>query len=169
MDDYKQLAAVRPGNEHYDANVRRYIADWKKFWAEYVPEMIATKRVPDGAAWGKYPTVASAVTTTASQTWNVLAESFTPGAFKGVLFLSNPDMVAEDGGALFGEQMSALANCMKKRFGGEDTPFYYTLPATSLAPKITKPAAIKGRSSALEITDWQDGAAISNWIEKAVK
>ena len=101
--------------------------------------------------------------------WNVLAESFTPGAFKGILFLSNPDMVAEDGGALFGEQMSALANCMKKRFGGDDTPFYYTLPAKSLAPKITNPAGIKGRGEALEIADWQDGAAIVNGIEKAAK
>ncbi len=169
MDDYKQLAGIRPGNEHYDANVRRYVSDWKKFWSDYVPEMIATKRVPDGAAWGKYPTLAGGVTTNASQTWNVLAESFTPGAFKGILFLSSPDMVAEDGGALFGEQMSALANCMKKRFGGEDTPFHYTIPAASLAPKITKPSAIKGRSSALEITDWQDGAAIANWVCNAAK
>jgi hypothetical protein len=65
--------------------------------------------------------------------------------------------------------MSALADCMKKRLGGKDTPFYYTLPAASLAPKITKPSAIKGRSEALAITDWQDGAAITNWIGKATK
>jgi sialate O-acetylesterase len=169
MDDYKQLAAVRPGNDHYDANARRYVADWKKFWAEYVPEMISTKRVPDGAAWGRYPTMASAVTTTGSHTWNVLAESFTPGAFKGILFLSNPAMVADDKGALFGEQMSALANCMKKRLGGEDTPFYYTIPSKSLAPEITKPSGIKGRAEALEITDWQDAAAITTWIGKTAK
>ena len=169
MEDYKQLAALRPGNDYYDANARRYVADWKKFWAEYVPEMISSKRVPDGAAWGKYPTLASAVTTTGSHTWNVLAESFTPGAFKGVLFLSNPDMVAEDKGVLFGEQMSALANCMKKRFGSGDTPFYYTIPAKSLAPEITKPSRIKGRAEALEITDWQDAAAISNWIGEVIK
>jgi sialate O-acetylesterase len=167
MADYQQLAAVRPGNEHYDANVRRYIADWKKFWSEYVPEMIATKRVPDGAAWGTYPTVASAVTTTASQTWNVVAESFTPGAFKGVLFLGNPDMVAEDGGALFGEQMSALANCMKKRFGGDDTPFFHTLPAKSLAPGITRPAGIIGTHHAIEITDWADFDSVLKSLETA--
>jgi sialate O-acetylesterase len=169
MEDYKQLAAVRPGNEHHDANMRRYIADWKKFWAEYVPEMIATKRVPDGAAWGKYPTVASAVTTNASQTWNVLVESFTPGAFKGVLFLGNPDMVAEDGGALFGEQMTALANCMKKRFGGDDTPFYHTIPAKSLAANITSPAGIKGTHHAIEISDWAGFDSVLKSLESAAK
>jgi hypothetical protein len=129
--------------------------------------MIATKRVPDGAAWGTYPTVASAVTTTASQTWNVVAESFTPGAFKGVLFLGNPDMVAEDGGALFGEQMSALANCMKKRFGGDDTPFFHTLPAKSLAPGITRPAGIIGTHHAIEITDWADFDSVLKSLETA--
>ena len=55
-DDYEQLAAIRPGNPIFDKNVRRYIADWKKFWAEYVPEMMKTKRVPDGVPWGTYPT-----------------------------------------------------------------------------------------------------------------
>lgn len=167
--DYQQLAAVRPGNDYYDANARRYIAEWKKLWSSYVPEMMASKRVPDGAAWGAYPSMASSITTTGSQTWNVLAESFSPGAFKGVIFLSNPDMVAEDKGALFGEQMSALANGMKKRFGGEDTPFYYTLPAQSLAPQITKPTGIEGRAEALEITDWLDAAALTEWIRKVAK
>jgi hypothetical protein len=169
MEDYKQLAAVRPGNEHHDANMRRYIADWKKFWAEYVPEMIATRRVPDGAPWGKYPTVASAVTTNASQTWNVLVESFTPGAFKGVLFLGNPDMVAEDGGAHFGEQMTALANCMKKRFGGDDTPFYHTIPAKSLAANITSPAGIKGTHRSIELSDWADFGSVLKSLESAAK
>jgi hypothetical protein len=169
MDDYKQLASVRPGNEHYDANVQRYLTDWKKFWSGYVPELIATKRSPDGAAWGAFPTMAGSLTTKGSQTWNVLAESFAPGAFKGILFLSGPDMVAEDDGALFGEQMSALANCMKKRFGGEDMPFYYTLPAKSLAPKISKPSGIQGRAEVLEIIDWQNGAAILDWLGNATK
>lgn len=169
MDDYKQLASVRPGNDYYDANVRRYLADWKKYWSEYVPEIISTKRVPDGSAWGAYPTMAGSLTTTGAQTWNVLADSFAPGAYKGILFLAGPDMVSEDSGALFAEQMTAVANGMKKRFGGEDTPFYYTLPAKSLAPKITKPSGIQGRAEALEITDWQNGAAILDWLGKTAK
>lgn len=65
--------------------------------------------------------------------------------------------------------MSALANGMKKRFGGEDAPFYYTLPAKSLAPKIIKPSGIHGRAEALEITDWQNGAAILDWLGNAAK
>jgi len=169
MDDYKELAGVNPGNEYFDANVGRYVADWKKYWGGYVPAMIATKRVPDAVAWGKITSLGSSVKTTAAQTHNVLVESFTPASLKGIIFLSNQDMVAEDGGALFGEQMSALANCMKKRFGGEDVPFLYTIPAKSLTPKITKPDAIKGVSQSLEISGWEDGAAIIEKIGAAAK
>ena len=167
-EDYKELSGIRPGNEHYDANVHRYVAAWKTYWSEYIPEMIATKRVPDGAAWGKYPDLASSINTTASQTWNVMVESFTPAALKGVVFLTGPDMVAADQGALFGKQMTALANCMKRKFGGDDFPFLYTLPAKSLAPQITPPDDIKGNSTALEIADWQNGSAILDWLAGAV-
>lgn len=169
MEDYKQLAGTTPGNEFHEANVRRYMADWKSYWAKYVPEMIATKRVPDAVPWGAIPSLASSVTTTASQTHNVLVESFTPASLKGIVFLSGPDMVAEDGGALFGEQMSALGNCMKSKFGGTDIPFFYTIPASSIAPKITKPSAIKGASHAIEINAWADTSAILESIGPAGK
>ena len=167
VDDYKELAGVRPGNEHFDANVQRYVEAWKTYWGEYVPAMIASRKVPDSVPWGTYPTLASSITTTASQTHNVLVESFTPAALKGIVFLSNPDMVAADGGAHFGEQMSALANCMKKRFGGADVPFLYTMPAKTLAPKITKPDGIKGSSKAAEIGNWDDSSAIMELLGTA--
>lgn len=169
MADYKQLASTRPGNDYFDANVHRYVSSWKKYWSEYVPEMIATKRVPDGVPWGKILSLDGSITTAASQTHNVLVESFTPASLKGILFLTGSEMVARDQGVLFGEQMSALANCMKKEFGGTDTLFLYTIPSTSLASKITKPAGIKGRSEALEITDWSDGIAIMKKIDNGVK
>jgi hypothetical protein len=169
LGDYKELAGIRPGNEYFDANVRRYLADWKKYWGEYVPEMISTKRVPDAAPWGSYPTLSASITTTASQTHNVLVESFTPASLKGILFLTGSDMVVADQGALFGEQMSALANGMKKRFGATDTPFYFTMPATSLAPKVSKPSAIKGGHESLEITDWSGGPAVIDWISSVTK
>lgn len=167
MGDYKELAGVRPGNEYFDANVQRYVEAWKSYWAEYVPEMIATRKVPDGVPWGTYPMLASTITTTASQTHNVLVESFTPAALKGIVFLSNPGMVTGDGGEHFGEQMSALANCMKKRFGGGDVPFLYTMPSKSLAPKITKPEAIKGASEGVEIGAWDDGGKVLELIGHA--
>ena len=50
--------------------------------------------------------------------------------------------------------MSALANCFKAKLGGDDVPFFYTMPASSLAPKITKPQSIKGASTAIEIDQW---------------
>ena len=169
MDDYKELAGVRPGNEYFDANVHRYIGAWRKYWSEYIPQMIATKRVPDGVPWGSYPSLDASIQTTASQTWNVMGASFAPGTFKGVIFLTNPDMAAEDQGALFAEQMTALANCMKQKFGGDDIRFLYTMPATSLAPKARKPDGIKGPSSALEITDWQNGTTVLDWLGNAAQ
>ena len=59
----RNWAGVRPGNEYFDANVRRYVGEWKKFWSGYVPQMIATKRVPDGVPWGSYPSPAPSIKT----------------------------------------------------------------------------------------------------------
>ena len=35
--DYENLAQIQPGNEIYDANVRRYIGAWKSYWSELHP------------------------------------------------------------------------------------------------------------------------------------
>ncbi len=127
-----------------------------KLWGEYVPEMIATKSVPDEVPWGSYPSLAGKVETNASQTYYTLVHSFTPASLSGVIFLSGPTMVEQDQGANFGEQLSALANCFKTHFGGEEFPFVYSVPGKDLAPKITKPAAIEGSSKAVEVGAWDD-------------
>jgi hypothetical protein len=144
------------------------MAGWKKLWGDYIPEMMATKRVPDGVAWGTYPTMNGEVKTNASQTYNVLVHSFTPGSFKGIIFLCNQDMPGKDQGAHFGEQLSALANGWKVRFGGEDVPFFYSIPAKSLVSGITRPEQIKGISTGFEINAWSDVAETQNLIEKLV-
>jgi len=156
MADYKDLAAVLPGNPYYDANVRRYVASWKQYWGAYIPRMRATGVVPDGATWGSYPSLASSVTSKAAETYNVLVHSFTPAGLKGIVFLASPDMFTQDGGARYGEQLAVLANCWKDRFGGEDPDFVYTIPKRSLAPKITAPKSIEGKSTAVEIGDWSE-------------
>ncbi|MBI1336111.1 MAG: hypothetical protein GC164_04010 [Phycisphaera sp.] len=154
MDDYKQLASLRPGNEYYDANVHRYVDAWKTYWSDYIPAIIKTKAVPDHKPWGSYPQLAGSVNTDASETYNVLVESFTPASFKGVVFLVGPDMVKNDRGSLFAEQFNALANSWKERFACEDPLFIYTLPAKSLADKITTPTGIHGKSAAIPIDHW---------------
>ncbi|KPK51180.1 MAG: hypothetical protein AMK72_00355 [Planctomycetes bacterium SM23_25] len=167
MGDYKDLAAVLPGNPYYDASARRYVAAWKQYWGEYIPRMMATRAVPDGAVWGGYPTLASDVTSVAAQTYNVLVHSFTPAGLKGIIFLASPEMFTKDQGANYGEQLSALANCWKDRFGGADPHFFYTIPGKTLAPKVTQPKTIKGKSTGVEITSWADGEAIMKLIEQA--
>ena len=165
MEDYKDLGAVRPGNPYYDANARRYVAEWKKYWGEYVPQLMATKRVPDAVPWGGYPTLNASVTSKASEVYNVMVHSFTPGAFKGIIFLASEKMIEEDGGVNYGAEMTALANSWKKRFGGKDPHFLYTIPSKHLAPKVTKPEGIKGNSSAMEIGDWSE---IAKLIDEAM-
>ena len=156
MADYKNLGAVRPGNPFYDANARRYVAEWKKYWGEYIPQMIAERRVPDAVPWGTYPTLTASVTSEASEVYNVMVHSFAPGAFRGIIFLSSERMLKEDGGANFGAEMATLANSWKQRFGGEDPHFIYTIPHENLAPKVTKPKEIEGTSTAIEINDWSE-------------
>ncbi len=165
MSDYETLASVRPGNKYYEASLRQYLNDWKKYWGEYIPALMNTKAVPDGRAWGSYPGLGS-VNSDASQCYNVMVSSFTPGNFKGVIFLASPYMVEADQGALFGEQMTALANCWKAKFACEDPAFIYTIPSKALAAKITPPSGIKGNVKAVEVNDWSEAGAV---IEAAVE
>ncbi len=152
--DYAQLMSLEPGTPYYDSEAKRYVAAWKAYWGDYVPEIIRTKTVPDGVPWGSYPTFGSDVTTKAGENYNVMVESLTPGSFKGLIFLAGPGTVAADKGTFFGEQMAALAACWKKRFACEDPVFFYTMPTRTLAPKLTPPQEIQGRSQAIEIPKW---------------
>ena len=164
MADFKDLGSVRPGNEFYDANARRYVAEWKRYWDEYVPAMMASKAVPDAVPWGTYPTLAASVTSDASEVYNVMTHSFTPASLKGVLFLSSEAMVAEDQGAKFGEQISALAESWRGKFGG-DPQFFYTVPDKGLAPKVAAPEGNQEGRTAIEIGDWSQLAGV---IERVV-
>lgn len=131
MDDYKDLAAVRPGNQYYDANARRYIVDWKKYWSDYIPDLIATKEVPDKAPWGSYPTLSGSVTSKASEAYNVMVESFTPASLSGIVFLGSEAMYEENKGANYGEQLTALAKGWRARFGSEKISFCYTFTSSN--------------------------------------
>ena len=162
VDDYKDLAAVRPGNPHYAANVRQYLGAWRSYWGDYVPQMVADRAVPDGLVWGNYPTLAAGVTSKASEVYNTMVHSFTPMQLKGIVFLAGPATFAEDGGARYGEQMSTLVNSWKERFGGQDPHFLYTVPDKTLAPKFTRPKGIRGRSTAIPTSDWTE---VSNLLE----
>jgi hypothetical protein len=165
--DDKELGTLRPGSPHYATNIKRYIEEWKTLWGTYVPEMIKTKRVPDGAPWGGLPSMESSVTTTAGHAYNGIVHSFTPANLKGVIFLSGKALFEKDQGAHFGEQFSALANSWKELFGG-DPHFYYSMPNKDLAPRISKPQNIKGGNTGFEINNWSDGAYLQELIEKAV-
>ena len=153
--DYENLAQLQPGNEIYDANVRRYIGAWKSYWKDFIPQLIATRAVPNSEPWGTFPQLAGEVTSKASETHNVCASSFIPGSFKGIIFLPAPASVARDQGANFGSDMSALANGFIADLGGKAT-FIHTIPGKKLAPQITAPAAIKSDHRSIEISDWAD-------------
>jgi sialate O-acetylesterase len=155
MADYKTVGSQHPDNPYYLENVRRYIADWQKYWNQYIPAMIETKAAPDGAQWGIYPKFEPEIgDSQATMTYNVYVDCFSPGQVSGIVFLSGNAAIADQQGANFGPEMSALANCFKAKMGGDDVPFFYSLPASSLAPKSTKPQSIKGASTAMEIDQW---------------
>lgn len=165
MDDYKVLAAKYPGTEYYQENVMKYLSAWKDYWDAFIPEMMATKAVPDGEPWGWYPTFRADGDSKAAQVFNVSTEPFTPAGLKGAIFLTCPKAVAEAEGAVFGEQMSALANCWIGRFGGAPL-VVYAQPSQMLVPRISKPESIKGQSLAVEIDEWADRETA---IIKAIK
>jgi len=165
MEDYKQLASIQPGNEHYDANVRRYISDWKRYWSTYIPEMIATGSMPVGAPWGvAYPALDAGVTTSASTTWNVSTLSFTPASLKGVIFMSYPELFREGKGITFGSELTALANGWKARFGDPAPHFFYSVPSKKLVPEYTRPLEISGKNTSIELDQWDDITPLINSI-----
>jgi hypothetical protein len=96
----------------------------------------------------------------------VYVHCFTPAALSGIVFLSSESMVSGDQVANFGPEMSVLANSFKARFGGEDVPFIYTVPDKGLAPKITQPKGIKGKSAAVELDDWSDVGGVIEAVAK---
>ncbi len=158
MEDYKTVGSRYPGNPYYLENVRRYISEWKTYWGQYIPEMMETKAVPDGSAWGGYPSPKPEVgDSTATFEYNVYMHSLTPTSMSGILFLTGESMVAEEQGANFGPEMAALAKSFKSRFSiwhkGIDIPFFYTLPAPSLAPAIKQPE-ISGEHTAIKQDQW---------------
>lgn len=123
--------------------------------------MMETKAVPNGTSWGQYPSPQPQVgDSTATWTYNVYTHCFTPASLSGIVIISSESMIAEDQGANFGQEMSALANCFKARFAQgqdvEDISFIYTLPSKTLAAKLTNPDGIKGASTAVEIRDWSE-------------
>ena len=171
MEDYKTVGSQYPDNPYYLANVRRYIADWKSYWGETIPEMMESKAVPDGSSWGQLPSPKPEVgDSTATFAYNVYVHSLAPASMSGILFLTGDSMVADDAGAHFGPEMSALANSFKTRFtlwqDGGDIPFFYTTPSKALAPKINRPEGIKGESTAVEIGAWPELGGV---IEAVVK
>ncbi len=163
--DYKNIAASFPGNQYYDQNAHNYITLWKKYWAEYIPKMIATKSVPDSASWGSYPILTSSVTTKAAEVYNVLVHSFTPTTLKGIIFLPGASMVEKDQGEHFSSEITTLINTWKKKFSNTDTPFYFTIPNKTMAPKITAPSKITGKHAHTVMSDWNNTLDLQKLIE----
>jgi len=168
MDDYKQLASLKPGNQYYAENVQRYIDAWKKYWGEYVPSLMEMKAPPDGRPWGGYPDLNGEVKTDAVQVYNTMVASFMPNTFKGVLFVASAKTTLEAKGVHYGEQLSALANGWKTGFACPDPWFIYTVPNSALGPQVTKPQAIKGQSAPVEISDWKEDAIMKAAADKVI-
>jgi hypothetical protein len=168
MADYKTVGSQYPNNPYYLENVKRYMTDWQKYWGEYIPAMIQTKAALDGAQWGVFPKFEPTIgDSQATMTYNVYVDCFSPGQVSGVVFISGNAAIAEEQGSNFGSEMSALANCFKAKLGGDDVLFFYTLPTSSLAPKIAKPQSIKGVSTAFEVDQWSAAKPDSKANDKA--
>jgi hypothetical protein len=169
VDDYQQIAAVTPGNRFYQANSERYIAAWKSYWGDYIPEIIKTKSVPDKASWGTFPSFGDKVETKATMAYNSMLHPFKRTRLKGIVFMTEKSMVEGDKGRHFGPELSALANGWKQQvFGGEQDPhFYYTLPTANLAPEITRPASIPGRNQPYPVDQWHETNNKGNAINDA--
>lgn len=176
MPDYKTVGSQYADNPYYLANVRRYIAEWKQYWGETIPQMMKTRAVPDGSAWGSYPSPKPDTgTSTACFEYNVYMYCFTPATLSGIVFITGQAMTTD--AESFAPEMAVLANSFKTRFGIEpgptgfwqntdkDIPFIYTMPDKTLAPGLSRPT-IKGASTAVEVSDWADVTKVVEAVAK---
>ena len=119
-DDFAKLGTQYPGAPTYHDNIRRYINDWKAYWGQYIPEMIASQSVPDGSAWGVIPNQSAAdAKSDATQAYNVMVHSFAPAALRSVVFITGKDTLAGLNDEQVAEQMGVLNQSWSKRFGGK--------------------------------------------------
>jgi hypothetical protein len=156
MEDYVALQAKYPDNPAYFEVAEKHIAEWKTFWETVPQAILSAKKLKEGEASIALPRlgVRASSLSPATQSYNMLITSFSPGRFKGVICLTPRSFFAEDAGANFGSEFSVMANCWKRSFGGADPQFFYTIPSRSLAPKISRPQEIKGKSTVYEIDHW---------------
>lgn len=162
--DFMNLAAMRPGNSFYEANARRYVAAWKAYWSDYVPGLIAAKRPPDAAGWGSYPSLREGVASEAAGASNVMVAPFADHAFRGVVFLGGPKIVAGDDGARYAELLPALAASWRATFGGMPA-FSFVAPAAGLAPEFAPPAGIVPPAIGVPIESWDEATAVGRLLE----
>lgn len=173
-EDYRIVGSRYPENPFYVANIRRYIEDWKGFWSDYIPSMIDSKAVPEGAkwgsSWGSYPSQISSEggESKATQAYNVSVHPFTPISLKAVVFLTTDSVAKDDEGANFGPEMSALAKSFKGRFKGDDFSFIYGVPSKEMASKLSSPTGIDGKSKGVELKDWSDRSGLVKAAIQAV-
>jgi len=151
--DVEQLyPRYAPDADAYISNGREYIKRWQDYWK-------SVKNDPDFAtgAMAQFPG-ATKVETKATTIYNQSICGFSPGNFKAILCVTGKDFVAEDEGAGFDEQFPVMANCWKETFarGKEviDPHFIYAMPGKELAPKITAPKGINGKSTAYPAKEW---------------
>ena len=116
--DYEQLASMFPGTKPYEANVQRYLNEWKKYWSEYIPALMKTKAVPDGRV-GHLPESGRPGQDRCVSGVQRDGRFLHTGQLKGIIFMSGKTMVEADEGAHFGEQLAALANSWKEKFACE--------------------------------------------------
>ena len=133
-EDYRVISSRYPGSEGYNANIKRYVQEWKTYWSDYIPEMIATRRVPDEQAWGVIPNPAALDNQSdAALTYNSLVHAFTPTTLTGIVFISSDSMA--DGSADFEKQLMILTDSWKKRFTG-DPHFIHAAPGATTGTAI---------------------------------
>lgn len=103
-------------------------------------------------------------------TYNVLVSAFSPGSIKAILCLTGKGFMDDAEGADFGLRFAIMANCWKETFSrstssgqahgqeGVDPHFVYVMPSGKLAPALTRPNGISGKSTPIELDEWIDEA-----------
>ena len=151
-DEFKNLHSVLANNQYFDEEVQNYLGRIEEFLKVTAEDIKRSGKMPEGDYKVFYRGFAKPLSQ-ATLSYNSLVAPYLPAPCAESSFTHPEGSPLKNKGAYFGPEFSALANSMKKNFGGD--PWLSTECRVSRScPKQANPRELKERAHRIQ---WMPG------------